>query len=43
MLGVLDHDDNVDPKQTCKQLDIRLTSLEDLLKTIMTSNDYYTH
>ena len=43
MLGVLDHDDNVDPKQTCKQLDIRLTSLEDLLKTIMTSNDYCTH
>ena len=43
MLGVLDHDDNVDLKQTCKQLDIRLTSLEDLLKTILTSNDYYTH
>ena len=43
MLGVLDHDDNVDLKQTCKQLDIQLTSLEDLLKTILTSNDYYTH
>ena len=43
MLGVLDHDDNVDPKQTCKQLDIRLTSLEDLLKTIMTSSGYYTY
>ena len=43
MLGVLDHDDNVDPQQTCKQLDIRLTSLEDLLKTIMTSSGYHTY
>ena len=35
MLGVLDHDDNVDPKPTCKQLGIELTPLEEVLKTTM--------
>ena len=35
MLGVLDHDDNVDPFPACKQLDIELTSLKSMLKSTM--------
>ena len=32
MLGVLDHDDNIDPKPACKELGIELTPLEEMLQ-----------
>ncbi|MFT5210119.1 MAG: hypothetical protein ACI9CE_001843 [Flavobacterium sp.] len=35
MLGVLDHDDNLDVKEACKQLGIELTSLDETLKKVL--------
>ncbi len=36
MLGVLDHDDQVDVKPTCDELDLTLTSLDEILKKVLT-------
>ena len=33
MLGVLDHDDDIDPLPSCKELDIKLTTLDAMLET----------
>lgn len=35
MLGVLDHDDNIDPHQTCAALGIQLTSLDETLNKVL--------
>ncbi|MCH2169384.1 NAD(P)H-binding protein [Myxococcota bacterium] len=32
MLGVLDHDDNIDPSESCRRLGIQLTPLEETLR-----------
>lgn len=35
MLGVLDHDDNIEPHQTCEALGIQLTSLDETLNKVL--------
>ncbi|MBL4680441.1 MAG: NAD(P)H-binding protein [Pseudomonadales bacterium] len=36
MLGVLDHDDNLDVSAACKTLSLKLTSLDDMLRKVIT-------
>jgi hypothetical protein len=37
MLGVLDHDDAIDPLHSCKELGIKLTALDVMLETTLFS------
>ena len=37
MLGVLDHDDDIDPSPSCKELDINLTTLDEMLEATISS------
>ena len=37
MLGVLDHDDDIDPLPSCKELGINLTALNEILEATISA------
>ena len=39
MLGVLEHDDRVDPRPACEALGIQLTPLDDTLRRVVSGDE----